>query len=1743
MAIDTTATQGSPYWDDYSDKGNSSKNYLRILFQPGRAVQTRELNQLQSAIQDQIDKFGQHVFQDGSKVLDGEIDVDNKIQWVDVTLTANGALVAADTTRPLVGKKIYCRASGSGYDGADVSATIMDYELKSDNDYRFYVRYTSNTTDFAGGSRTFADFKSGEVLSGGGITIAADAAIGNGTGAITSGYAFKMHNAKGIYFVKGYFVEAPEQTKYVDTTSSAPLTTIEGSVGFLITEPIINATNDSNLYDNATGSPNFSAPGADRYTMQLTLTLISDNTDIDRTSNVVATTVLNTVDVLPIATESKPVVPVDTKYNRIGETLALRTFEESGDYALQPFQLDLREDFDTGLNNGRSDSGDKAKFTVTLEPSTAYVKGQRIEILNKQTSTQNKGRTTDKTEDTKIQATFGSFIEVDGIDFLPKLVNTETYTISTNVSTSSAIGTGGDDIATCKIKGIEYTGKKYRLYVYDVAQASGNTTSIPISSGRTIAGDGTSAENDGSNQFYGYLNADSRGMNIEQTGENNNIFYLPHEIIKTLTPSGVTSTAIKIPVRDKLQNQSVSTNTVAFTITSAELYHDNPNEYIVVNESNGAPIVVTNVSLSTTTSTLDTATLTLTSGHGASSVDVTFSKRITGSAGTKTLKTDGSTAVGATTYAIGDTIALSNSDVISVTSINSASDGSGTDLSDSFIMEDGATATTYGNGRLICIKALASTAVNVAYRYLEHTTPGSFFSVDSYPLDDTGSGDLDRAELPFVDGGPASDFLDFRHTSHSDLDPNGIIEIGGIEYYLDRHDRIVLNAAGKFVYLEGNSIAGTPLEVPEDSMMLYELYVPPFTNSVQNIQISYKDNKRYTMRDIGKLEKRVKSLEYYTSLSLLEQATSDKQIFDNTGDRFKNGMLVDEFKGHGKADTRDPGFAIAVDPEEGVLRPSFTSQDLGVRITATNLTTDATFGSTPKTGAANDPVGEDLIRLPVTSVRTLINQDKAAVAVSVNPFDVASWVGSVRLSPSTDNWRDTRRRPDVIIKQDGNVDALLNVMNEQLASQGTRWNDWNTTWSGKITKTNLGEITGAQAVARGLGSTTTTTTRVRRRRRWRRSRWRTVTTSTTNFPTFNGGTVSTSSLSRARVRIEQKAEKGTATRTGIRQFAEEGPPITTSLGDKIVDVSFVPFIRSRKVYFHGRGFKPNTTLYAFFDGVNISSYATGDSSYTRRAWRNNTTRRDRFGAKPTGEGGNITSSAIVSDSRGRVSGNFIIPNRRRLRFKTGEREFRLIDNTQNDLSVSTTYAQATYTARGIVNTLQETIISTRSVKISERRVKQRKTVTRTEEAVKAIRHVDPLAQTFVVDPDQYPAGVFLKDVDLFFRQKHSALPVRIQLVPCENGIPTQNVIPFSEVEKEFDEVNVSTNATSATTFTFESLVHLKGGVEYAIVVLSNSPEYFLWHSEVGKDDVTTGKRIVKNPYTGVALKSANASTWTPDQNKDFKFHLRYAKFNESNLTPASPYSRTVGNASTHTAYGDFVTISPENVYDAALSSSNQLRIDSINLIAESVVLPETEIRYFLKVKSQANVTTTYEIEPNEVLELDETIKYDDPSQLELYCELSTGNEFLTPVIDLDRLSLLTFANTINGGANLTGETGATHGTAKARYITNMVRLDSAASRVDCYLDVERPAPQANVEAYIRFERDSAFTKLDSVEIPITGGFSEVHFRTPDSAAAAEYNFDLFQIKLVLSTHTAGNITGDDSAIIPRCMNFRAIATA
>ena len=57
----------APYFDDF----DATNDYHKVLFKPGYPVQARELTSLQSILQNQIEKFGQHFFKEGAKVIPG----------------------------------------------------------------------------------------------------------------------------------------------------------------------------------------------------------------------------------------------------------------------------------------------------------------------------------------------------------------------------------------------------------------------------------------------------------------------------------------------------------------------------------------------------------------------------------------------------------------------------------------------------------------------------------------------------------------------------------------------------------------------------------------------------------------------------------------------------------------------------------------------------------------------------------------------------------------------------------------------------------------------------------------------------------------------------------------------------------------------------------------------------------------------------------------------------------------------------------------------------------------------------------------------------------------------------------------------------------------------------------------------------------------------------------------------------------------------------------------------------------------------------------------------------------------------------------------------------------------------------------------------------------------------------------------------------------------------------------------
>ena len=105
----------------------------------------------------------------------------------------------------------------------------------------------------------------------------------------------------------------------------------------------------------------------------------------------------------------------------------------------------------------------------------------------------------------------------------------------------------------------------------------------------------------------------------------------------------------------------------------------------------------------------------------------------------------------------------------------------------------------------------------------------------------------------------------------------------------------------------------------------YKAYVYDVENDVSIEETNYR---RYTFRDIQYLENRIKTLEYYTQLSLLESETASMEIRDASGlSRFKNGFIVDNFASLATADTLHPDYRVSTDFEEGQLRPShYTTQ-------------------------------------------------------------------------------------------------------------------------------------------------------------------------------------------------------------------------------------------------------------------------------------------------------------------------------------------------------------------------------------------------------------------------------------------------------------------------------------------------------------------------------------------------------------------------------------------------------------------------------------------------------------------------------------------------------------------------------------------------------------------------------------------------------------------------------------------------
>ena len=825
--------------------------------------------------------------------------------------------------------------------------------------------------------------------------------------------------------------------------------------------------------------------------------------------------------------------------------------------------------------------------------------------------------------------------------------------------------------------------------------------------------------------------------------------------------------------------------------------------------------------------------------------------------------------------------------------------------------------------------------------YFTHGAGGDYFAGGSYQ-------NIDYSDVPFHEGLYLSDFLDFRpgipnlynYGSGTLADPafitcssldfkSRVFPTSGspsatlldipednsnfrsdFSWYIGRIDKVFIDQDGEF-----EVVKGLPAENPEEpddletGMLIATLtYAPYGFDPDEDVEIELSDNKRFTMRDIGALEKRLDQVEYYTSLNMLESDTISTEVLDADGrSRLKNGFIVDDFTDHSKSDTDNEDYNAALDFEDGICRASHYTSNFPLEINDT-LSSNVDYEAD-----GDDTNVRPLVTLPYTE-EVIVDQPYASRVENVNPFNVFAFIGNVVLLPASDDWVSTRRLPTRVTRIEGNFLATRRrLRTNRRGFAPIQWNSWRTTWRGR---------------------------RNIRRRRWnsgRRSAW-----------------------GRGRATLERRTIRTTRrqVRTGIRTRVV--PRIQRrNMGDSVVSQTAIHWIRSRNIRITATRMKPRTRFYCYFGKKKITKYVTpkiieviknpatdnrtnstpfqpgetirGSRSKCRfkclppNNWYRSTTgvaynpyddtelpssysantnvinhnvaalalrgkRNGRYrGNMQVGEvliGMTSGARAVVqrrrhiTDRYGKYRGNFFIERPRKdsnPRWRTGTHTLRMTSEPADSRipGAVSSAGEVEFTASGTLRRIRRNVIAVRNAAIVRDTVTQRRTVRSTRTVTRQVGWWDPLAQSFIIGAK---GGMFITSVDVYFRSKDARVPINMQIRTMENGYPTTTILPFGDITVEPDDVNISETGAVATRFTFPAPIFIPQSIEHCFALFSDSNEYQVWISRMGEQTIEGDRTISEQPYAGVLFKSQNASTWTADQYEDLKFQIYRAKF-------------------------------------------------------------------------------------------------------------------------------------------------------------------------------------------------------------------------------------------------------------------------
>lgn len=814
-------------------------------------------------------------------------------------------------------------------------------------------------------------------------------------------------------------------------------------------------------------------------------------------------------------------------------------------------------------------------------------------------------------------------------------------------------------------------------------------------------------------------------------------------------------------------------------------------------------------------------------------------------------------------------------------------------VTSSFTFDNGQRDDMYDHATITPTNVALTTSsillVELDYFYHDTSAGLGYYSIDSYPINDNtvSTTTIQTANLPqyksTVSGSvfDLRNYLDFRVTrtaTATDATTVGTATSnpasgktvgfdyvsGGLRlvapsrqsifnysYYLPRRDVVVVDENNNFYIVNGvPSVSPITPVAPDNTMSLASIFVAPYPSlapiyaqSIGRTDISCAYNKtaipRQTMRDIGVIKQRVDNLEYYVSLNTLEKSAIDLRVINaSTGlDRFKNGIFVDTFNDDSLgAKAYNPDYCISIDPAEKSIRPIFTHHSIPYTVKSNTNVVLSTGG--------------EIATLPYTE-ETFIEQPYATTYRNMET-NVYRYYGNMSLSPDQDFWVDVTNPPD-----GPRSNPIVTANNYDGGPLTTYWNDWQSIITGYT-------ITGP--TGQKLASVSDTG----------------VVTDLTNLGWSDyGWGLSTFAQMYAQVYGNATLETNYRNdRTGTQYYLQTTSQ-DTNLGTRVINTQIQPYIRPQTIQISATGLKPNTKFYTFFDGINLSANVTPIlSGPTVSQLKSNTSTAvfDMSTLYTKSTTVSTAGSSLISTANGIVNAYLQIPSQK---FKTGTKEVIFTDSPTNE-SDATSVARSSFTAQGLIEQKQDTVLTTRQVFRAQLEVAN--TVPGSYSSVfYRIVSSSCMAYSFVAKAPDGEEGMFLSSIDLYIAGVSSTLGYWVEVREMSpDGSITKNTVPFSVVEfSDPNQITVTSDPSkNPHHIKFPAPIFLYNNTQYALIMhpMGSNQDMYFWVSVLGQTDIISGSEVTNRSLTGTLYMTNNNMNWDIVPNVDLRVKFYRALF-------------------------------------------------------------------------------------------------------------------------------------------------------------------------------------------------------------------------------------------------------------------------